>query len=451
MQPQPNLNEVLLGERVQQLTDLATRLEALMRTQPADPISLAARRWSTIKYLANGGMKILAFASDVFTVISFINACVDQSTFLRAVYRLRVGQDADSPQQASIRSWVEQDEEAFWKSYVYHSHMPERFTDHNDSFSQAAYYVPDAKASLQAQLNNAQTVIYICGNNAKLCPVIRWESAAKIQFVQALYQTYMDKVCIHLVDLMEPLTDRGKGAVAMYLYVVQYKHNGSSLPRVAALDCVSLTLTMVIDHILKSKASPSSLDMTALQMDSLAIAHEALPRLGEPIMVFQDAVTPGSEMQLYASSINRARMIARGVSQSGDPTIELVFDQNRANASESALLSRDVASIISSMQVQDVAERARNMCIDLLTQCSDTYPLLQGEHLLTHRIAVLTESFGRALPGSVVYVRSTTRASMMFISYRVRFDVHKAMLEIVHPKFQVVSVSQFPTISRSAH
>ena len=64
-------------------------------------------------------------------------------------------------------NWVNQDEDSFWKSWVFLIfHVICLLLIDFDHVRQAAYYVPKTKYSWIAQINNAQMMMYVAGGSS---------------------------------------------------------------------------------------------------------------------------------------------------------------------------------------------------------------------------------------------------------------------------------------------
>lgn len=198
-QQQDNSNEVIRGS-LQELTDAVNRLRAELQAQPEGRLGMSARNWQRVKYIAAAGLGIYAFTSDTFQIVSFIQAAVTGSFFLRTMERLYEADDPAAKTRQAVIDWVNQDENSFWKSWVsLILHIICFLLIEFDDFRQADYYVPKTKYSLMAQINNAQMMMYVAGNSSKLNPVIRWDAAEKLAIVQGLSKTYLNMVRTLLV------------------------------------------------------------------------------------------------------------------------------------------------------------------------------------------------------------------------------------------------------------
>jgi hypothetical protein len=120
---------------------------------------------------------------------------VTGSLFLQAIERLYDADDPATKNRQAVINWVNQDEDSFWKSWVFLIlHVICLLLTDFDRVRQAAYYVPKTKYSLIAQINNAQMMMYVAGGSSKLNPVIRWAVAEKLAVVQGLLKTYLNQV-----------------------------------------------------------------------------------------------------------------------------------------------------------------------------------------------------------------------------------------------------------------
>lgn len=225
----------------------------------------------------------------------------------------------------------------------------------------------------------------------------------------------------------------------MYLSVTSYEHEGKPIPRVAALGCVSLALALVIEH-LQAKSGNTIL----LRSNVAGATLEATDRPAkhfEPIFVFQKVFDPDLELRDYARLITKAWNVTMHISQKDEPTRDLFLHNSPKDVINDELIMDDASKVLSKFTDATVRSKIQKIVDRFLAMCSTTYPLLPGETITEHHLAMLTAPYRYAVPGAIAYVRTTNKAETGFIAHQVRFDVstgHPAL--VYHQATQVRTV-----------
>lgn len=236
----------------------------------------------------------------------------------------------------------------------------------------------------------------------------------------------------------------------MYLSVTSYKIEGKPLPRVVALGCVSLALALVIEH-LQAKSGTTLL----LHSDVAGTTREATDRPAkhfEPIFVFQKVLDPYLDLRDYARLITKTWNATMHISQKDDPTRDLFLHNPPKQIIKDELKMEKSSKILSKIPDTTVRRKLQQVIDRFLAMCSTTYPLLSGETITEHHLAMLTASYRYAVPGAIAYVRTTNYADTVFIAHQVRFDVstgHPALVYWQTTQVSVASLMYLGDISES--
>jgi hypothetical protein len=225
----------------------------------------------------------------------------------------------------------------------------------------------------------------------------------------------------------------------MYLSVTSYEHEGKPLPRVAALGCVSLALALVVEY-LQAKSGNTLL----LRSDVARATLEATDRPAkhfEPIFVFQKVFDPDLELRDYARLITKAWNATMHISQKDEPTRDLFLHNPPKNIIKEELMMDEASKVLSKVTDVTVRSKIQQIVDRFLAVCSTTYPLLPGETINGHHLAMLTGPYRYAVPGAIAYVRKTNEAETVFIAHQVRFDVSTGHPALVYRQAMQVSTT----------
>ena len=157
--------------------------------------------------------------------------------------------------------------------------------------------------------------------------------------------------------------------------------------------------------------------------------------------MFQKVLAPDLGVRDYARLITKAWNATMHISQKDDPTRDLVLDNPSKQVINDELVMGEASKVLSKIPDATVRSKIQQLNDRFLAMCSTTYPLLPGETIAEHHLAMLTAPYRYAVPGAIVYARTTNRAETVFIAHQVRFDASTGHPALVYRQTTQVSAA----------
>lgn len=117
--------------------------------------------------------------------------------------------------------------------------------------------------------------------------------------------------------------------------------------------------------------------------------------------MFQKVLAPGLGVRDYARLITKAWNATMHISQRDDPTSDLFLDNASKQVINDELVMDEASKILSKIADATVRSKIQQLNDRFLAMCSTTYPLLPGETIAEHHLAMLTAPYRYAVPGAI--------------------------------------------------